>query len=47
MILDQEEQWLMSHGLFKYGVEEYVEEIQGLFGDTYGNPFSPLNVGWI
>lgn len=47
MILDHEEEWLMSQGLFKYCVEEYVEEIQGLFGDTYGNPFSPLNVGWI
>ena len=47
MILDQEEQWLITHGLLKYDVEEYVEEIQGLFGDTFGNPFSPFNVGWI
>lgn len=47
MILDHEEEWLMTQGLFKYGAEEYVEEIQGLFGDTYGNPFSPLNIGWI
>jgi hypothetical protein len=47
MILDEEEQWLMTHGLLKYGVEEYVEEIQGLFGGSFGNPFSPFNAGWI
>lgn len=47
MILDEEEQWLMTQGLLKYGVEEYVEEIQGLFGGSFGNPFSSFNAGWI
>jgi hypothetical protein len=43
IILDEEEQWLMTHGLLKYGVEEYVDEIKGLFGGTY----SPFQAGWI
>lgn len=47
MILDEEEQFLMSQGLFKFGVEEYMDEIQGLFGGSFGNPFSPLGSGWI
>lgn len=47
MILDEEEEYLMSHGLFKFGVEEYVDEIQGLFGGSFGNPFSSFNAGWI
>ena len=47
MILDEEEQYLMSQGLFKFGVEEYMDEIQGLFGGSFGNPFSPLGAGWI
>lgn len=47
MVLDEEEEYLMSHGLFKFGVEDYVDEIQGLFGGSFGNPFSPFNAGWI
>lgn len=47
MILDEEEQYLMSQGLLKFGVEEYMDEIQGLFGGSFGNPFSPLGAGWI
>lgn len=47
MILDEEEQYLMSQGFFKFGVEEYMEEIQGLFGGSLGNPFSPFGAGWI
>lgn len=47
MILDEEEQYLMSQGLYKFGVEEYMDEIQGLFGGSFGNPFSPFGAGWI
>ena len=47
MILDDEEMFLVSHGLQKFGVEEYVDEIQGLFGGGFGNPFSPFGAGWI
>jgi len=44
LILDDEEQFLTERGLYKFGAEEYVDEIQGLFG---GNPFSSFNSVWI
>lgn len=44
LILDDEEQFLMERGLCKFGAEDYVDEIQGLFG---GNPFSSFNSVWI
>lgn len=47
MIFDEEEQYLMSHGLLKFRVEDYVDEIQGLFGGCFGNPFNSFNAGWI
>ena len=47
LILDEEEQYLMEHGLCKFGVEDYVDEIQGLFGGSYNNPFSPFSAVWI
>lgn len=47
MIVDEEEQYLMSRGLLKFGVEEYMDEIQGLFGGSFGNPFNPFGAGWI
>ena len=47
MILDEEEQFLLDRGLCKFGVEDYVDEIQGLFGGSYNNPFSPFNAVWI
>ena len=47
IILDEEEQYLQSHGLRKFGAEEYVDEIQALFGGSYNNPFSPFTPVWI
>ncbi len=47
LILDEEEQLLMERGLCKFGVEDYVDEIQGLFGGSYNNPFSPFSAVWI
>ena len=47
MILDDEELFLTAHGLQKFGAEEYLDEIQGLFGGGLGNPFSPFGAGWI
>lgn len=47
LILDDEEQYLIEHGLCKFGVEDYVDEIQGLFGGSYNNPFSSFNAVWI
>ncbi len=46
LVLDEEEQYLMSHGLCKFGAEDYLDEIQG-FGGSYNNPFSPFNQVWI
>ena len=47
LILDEEEQYLMSNGLCKFGAEDYVEEIMGLFGCSYNNPFSKDSPVWI
>ena len=47
LILDDEEQFLMEHGLCKFGVQDYVDEIQGLFGGSYNNPFSTFGASWI
>lgn len=40
IIMDEEEQFLLDHGLYKYGVHEYVDEIQGLFGSAQTNPWT-------
>lgn len=47
LILDDEELFLMENGLCKFGADDYVDEIQGLFGGTYNNPFSPFSAVWI
>lgn len=47
LILDDEEQYLMSQGLCKFGAEDYVDEIQGLFGGSFNNPYSPFSAVWI
>lgn len=47
MVVDEEEQYLLSHGLLKFGVEDYMDEIEGLIGGIFGNPSSPLSSGWI
>ena len=47
LILDEEEQYLMSNGFCKFGAEDYVEEIMGLFGCSYNNPFSKDCPVWI
>jgi len=47
LILDEEEQYLFSHGLCKFGVQDYLDEIHGLLGGSFANPFGPLNAGWI
>ena len=47
LILDEEEQYLASHGLCKFGAQDYLDEINGLLGGSFANPFGPLNSGWI
>ena len=47
LILDEEEQFLMENGLCKFGAQDYVDEIQSLFGGGYNNPFSPFSTVWL
>ncbi|KAL9125690.1 MAG: hypothetical protein Q9217_005149 [Psora testacea] len=42
IVMDEEERFLMENGLCKFGAQDYVGEIQGLFGGHHNNPFSPL-----
>ena len=44
---EEEEQYLMTHGLCKFGADEYIDEVQGLFGGIYNNPFSSFSQAWI
>ncbi|KAL8734146.1 MAG: hypothetical protein Q9166_001631 [cf. Caloplaca sp. 2 TL-2023] len=47
-VLDEEEQYLIDNGLCKYGVNDYLDEIQGYYGvGAFGNPYSPFNASWI
>jgi len=36
-VVDEEEQELVSRGLFKFRAEDYMSEIQGLFLSTFGD----------
>ena len=47
MVMDEEEQYLMTHGLCKFGADDYIDEVQGLFGGIYNNPFSSFSHAWI
>ena len=47
LIFDEEEQYLMSNGFCKFGAEDYLDEIVGLFGCSYNNPFSKDCPVWI
>ena len=47
LVLDEEEQYLIERGLCKFGAEDYVGEIQGLFGGSCNNPFSLFDAVWI
>lgn len=43
-VLDEEEQFILSKGLHKFGVEDYINEIQGLYGGIYEDS---LTDAWI
>jgi len=36
-VIDEEEQELLSRGLLKFGADEYMSEIMGLFDDAFLN----------
>lgn len=47
IVMDEEEQFLMSHGLRKFGAEDYVMEIEGLFQAVFEDSFIRMDAGWI
>ncbi len=45
--LDEEEQEILSKGLHKFGVEEYLDEIAGLYGGVFEDQLGSLSKPWI
>jgi len=45
--LIEEEQDLLSKGLMKFGVKDYLEEIEGLYGGVFEGKLGPLANPWI
>jgi len=45
--LAQEEQDLISKGLRKFGVEDYLDEIQGLYGGVFEDKLGPMAKPWM
>ncbi|KAF7871887.1 hypothetical protein EAF04_003994 [Stromatinia cepivora] len=46
-IVDEEEQELISRGLFKFRAEDYMSEIQGLFMSAFGEVKPTIGPVWI
>jgi len=45
--LVQEEQDLVSRGLQKFTVEDYLDEIQGMYGGVFEDKLGPMAKPWI
>jgi len=46
-VVDEEEQELVSRGLFKYSAADYMGEIQGLFLSTFAESRPTMSSMWI
>ena len=46
-ILDEEEQDLLNKGLHKFRVEDYLDEIAGLYGGIFDDKLGPIANPWI
>ncbi|MCJ1482401.1 hypothetical protein MMC06_002565 [Schaereria dolodes] len=46
-VWDEEEQYLSANGFYKYGAEDYVMEIEPLFGGAFDDVPFPMAAGWI
>jgi hypothetical protein len=46
-VVDEEEQELISRGLFKFRAEDYMSEIQGLFMSAFGDTRPAMSSIWI
>lgn len=46
-VIDDEEQELLSRGLFKFRAEDYMNEIHGLFLNAFGETRPSIATMWI
>lgn len=46
-LLDEEEQEIMSKGFRKFGVEDYLDEIAGLYGGIFEDKLGTMAKPWI
>jgi len=46
-LLDPEEQELLNKGLRKFGVEDYLDEIAGLYGGVFEDQLGSMARPWI
>ncbi|KAK6586606.1 hypothetical protein PZA11_001663 [Diplocarpon coronariae] len=46
-VIDEEEHYLISHGLLKFGADDYMSEIHGLFLNTFGPANPAMSSKWI
>lgn len=46
-ILEEEEQEILSKGLHKFGVEDYLDEIAGLYGGIFDGKLGPMSKPWV
>lgn len=46
-VVDEEEQELVSRGLFKFRAEDYMSEIHGLFMSAFGDARPAMSSMWI
>lgn len=46
-LLDEEEQEIMTKGLYKFNVEEYLDEIAELYGGIFEDQLTSLAKPWI
>jgi hypothetical protein len=46
-IIDEEEREILSKGLHKFGVEEYLDEIAGLYGGVFDDKLGPMSKPWV
>lgn len=46
-VLDEEEQEILNKGLCKFGVDDYINEIAGLYGGVFDGHLGPLANPWV
>jgi len=46
-VLEEEEREILSKGLRKFDVEEYLDEIAGLYGGVFDDKLGPMSKPWI